>query len=472
VASNRGPISFARDEAGAVIARRGGGGLVTALTGALAHSGGLWVASAMSEEDRRQAATGRLDDAAGSGEYAVRYLVFDPAVYNGFYNGISNRVLWFLHHLLWDVPREPRFDAPAFKAWRAYREVNETFAGVLDHEGAALRGDPAFLVQDYHLALVPAMLRARRSTARINHFSHIPFCGPSYLRILPDEIRGELLRGLLGADVVGFQAEQWARNFLLGCRELAGASVDLRARRVRWEGRDVLVRVYPISIDADALVERSRQEDVARARRRIERWRGEGKLLVRVDRGELSKNVLRGFLAYEAFLRGRPRWRRRVRFLALLNPSRQDIPEYRAYLSECPRMADRINDRFGDEQWQPVRLSIEDDLAGSAAAMSLYDVLMVNPVFDGMNLVAKEGPVLNQRDGVVILSKNAGAYAELRKHAIGVNPFDVEETASAIATGLEMDPAGRRRRAEGLRRAVLANPLPRWVEAQLADLEA
>jgi len=470
VASNRGPLSFVQDESGNVVPRRGTGGLVTALSGALQLSGGLWIASAMTDEDRKQAAAGRLEVTAGGERHDVRYLAFDPETYDGFYNGISNSVLWFLHHILWDVPRAPRFDEATHQAWGGYVEINRGFARALADEDEG-SDEPAYMVQDYHLSLVPAMLRDLEPEARIAHFSHIPFADPGYLRILPRPIRGALLEGLLGADLLGFQAEAWATNFLRSCQAHTEAAVDVGGRTISWQGREVRVGVYPISIDVDALRESAAGEEVSRARRAVLRWQGDRKLLLRVDRAELSKNILRGFHAYEGFLRDSPGWRGNVVFLALLNPSRTDIPEYRAYVKDCRQAAERINARFGRKGWAPVRLSVKDDLPMTLAAFALNDALLVNPVFDGMNLVAKEGPVLNERDGVLILSENTGAFEELGRHALGINPFDVGETAAAIASALEMNAGERAWRAAALREAVTANRLDRWVDAQLDDLE-
>jgi trehalose 6-phosphate synthase len=470
VASNRGPVSFVRDDSGKVVAKKGTGGLVTALTGALQVEGGLWIASAMSQEDRAQVARGRLAEAAGEAHHYLRYLSFDPDTYDAFYNGISNRVLWFLHHLLWNIPRSPRFDRATWHAWDAYVQINRAFAQAMAEEGAS--GDAVYLVQDYHLSLVPAMLRRLDPTARIAHFSHIPFADAGYLRILPDAIREALVKGLLGADVLGFQAHVWATNFLRSCQSHLGAGVDAERSAVRWQDRTVRVGVYPISVDVESLRKAAVEDNVARALRQVLKWRGDRKLLLRVDRAELSKNIIRGFEAYEAFLHERPEWRGKVVFLAHLNPSRTDIPEYRTYLSECRAAARRVNARFGRRGWQPVHVSIKDDVAITMAAYSLYDALLVNPVFDGMNLVAKEGPVLNDRDGVLILSRNAGAFEELGRHALPVNPFDVGEMAAAIGAALEMDEAERARRATALRETIEANRLDRWVQTQLDDLGA
>jgi len=470
VASNRGPVSFVRSEDGHIEVRRGQGGLVTALTGALEAWGGLWVAAAMTEEDRRQTVRGGVDVEGAA--FRVRSLRFDPHVYNGFYNGISNRLLWFAHHELWDLPRTPRFDAGTRASWRSYVAVNEAFAACLAEEAEGLSAPPVYLVQDYHLSLVPAMLRERRPEGRIAHFSHIPFANPDAFRIVPAELRTTLLRGLLGADVVGFHTSRWARNFLLGCRDLVNASVDLHRRVVHWEGRVVRVAINPISIDGRALRAKASEPDPIRAAQSLRSKLGDAVALVlRVDRTDLSKNILRGLQAFETLLRDHPEWRERVVHVALLNPSRQDVAEYRRYLAECVREGRRINRELGTPTWQPVHVRLHDDYAGTLGAYREYDVLLVNPVVDGMNLVAKEGPVLNERDGVLVLSENAGAHAELGPYALTINPFDVQATADAIHRGLCMEPNERARRVKGLRAAVRRNRLEAWVERQLADVD-
>jgi trehalose 6-phosphate synthase len=468
VASNRGPVEFSRDANGALVAKRGGGGLVTALTSAMSGSGGLWIAAAMSREDRQQAAAGRIDVAVEGADYRLRYLTFAPATYDRAYNDIANRVLWFVHHNLWDVPRAPNFDERFRRSWSAYRDVNGAFATALDDEAGA--GDPLFLIQDYHLCLVPALLRARRPAARINHFIHTPFAGRSYLRILPHAVREELLAGMLGANVVGFHHRAWADNFLSCCQLLRGAAVDARRGEVRWQGRTTRVGVYPIAIDPAALRAQAANPAVARARRRLERWRDGRAMIVRVDRADLSKNILRGFQAYESFLRHSPRWRDRIFFLALLQSSRGEIAEYRQYLRDCLRAAGRVNASFGTPSWQPVRVVVGDHFPMVLAAYQMYDILMVNPVFDGMNLVAKEGPLLNELDGVLILSENAGASAELGANALVINPFDVADTTAAIRRALVMPADQRERNARGLRTSVESNTIADWVNQQLDDL--
>lgn len=471
VASNRGPVSFVRGEDGGLEPRRGGGGLVTALTQALQASRGLWIASAMTAEDR-EAGGEPLEIPSGDGPgIELRYLSFDRRVYDAFYNGISNRVLWFLNHHLWALPREPAWGPAMDKDWAAYRRVNEAFAQALAEEGGRMTSSPAYLVQDYHLSLVPGYLRRLRPEASIAHFCHSAVAEPSYFATVPARIRMELLRGLLGADVLGFQTERWAANFLASCQPVPEAEVDLGRRTVRLDGREVRVRVYPISIDPEGLKEDAASGEVAAAERSLEGLLGGARLVLRVDRTDLSKNILRGLLAFESFLRDNPVWRERVVHLALLNPSRGSVPEYRQYLWEFMREVERINAELGSPGWRPIRAEVRDQHARALAAFGLYDVLLVNPMYDGMNLVAKEGVVLNRKDGVLVLSENAGAHAELGGDALSINPFDVRETAAAIARALEMPQEERAARAGRLREAVHRNRLEDWVRNQLRDLE-
>jgi trehalose 6-phosphate synthase len=469
VASNRGPVSFDRDNSGRLVDRRGAGGLVTAVSVALGSTGGLWIAAAMSEEDRTQAGK-NLEAGSPGATYSLRLLAFEPHDYEAFYDGISNRVLWFVHHSLWDIPRQPTFE-DLDASWAGFRAVNEGFAEALAEEERSAPGRGVCLVQDYHLSLVPQLVRDRAPDAAIVHFSHVPFAGPTGFRVLPEAIRSGVLRGMLGADVVGFQTPDWAENFLLCCRALPEAEVDLRGAVVRRAGRAVPVRVYPISVDAAGLQEEAGTPEAASSVEEIERWLGDQTLLLRVDRAELSKNLLRGFLAFERFLENNRDWLGRISFLALLNPSRQHLSEYESYTRECVELCERINRRLSQGDWAPIRLLLEDNHPRALAAYRLYDILLVNSVFDGMNLVAKEGAVLNQRDGVLILSENAGATTELGGHAVVVNPFDVEATARAIATAAEMSKEERRQRAAGLRGDVARNPIDEWVGNQLADLD-
>lgn len=465
VASNRGPVSFERDDAGKLVSRRGSGGLVTVLAGVLERDDATWVATAVTEGDREVALRGRKLEGAAQ---RVRYVHIPEERYDGYYNGIANGILWFAHHYLWDIPRTPSFGEQTEHDWGDYVAANRAFARALATEA---KDEPIYLIQDYHLTLVPQMLRELVPEARILHFSHTPFAGRTYLRTLPVEMRRSILRGMLGADVVGMQGRQWAENFLLSARELEDVHVDIRAHRAEVDGREVQVRSFPVAVGAQEIRQAAGSDRARRLRGQVEKLRGDRKLLLRVDRLEPSKNILRGFLGFELFLQKHPEWRGRVVFLALLSPSREEVPAYRDYGRDCRTTADRINAAFGKDDWTPVVVKVQEDYTYAVAAYAEYDAMVVNPVHDGMNLVAMEGPIVNMRGGALILSRNAGAFGRLGRHALAINPFDLSETAEAILQALQMPEEDRVRRARGLQRSALAHTPATWLASQLRAVD-
>jgi trehalose 6-phosphate synthase len=465
VASNRGPISFDRDPGDKLKARRGTGGLVTALSGVFDRDDAIWISAAMTEGDRAMAARGRLVKSGSA--MKIRFITIDPDRYDGYYNGVANGMLWFAHHFLWDIARSPSFGDATEKAWADFVEVNRAFATALADLSDP---QPVYLIQDYQLPLVPGMLRELRPEARIVHFSHTPFTGATYLRVLPAAMRDAILKGLAGADVIGFQARAWVENFLLSARGVGGIRV-LRGGRISIGDRVALVRPFPVAIDARAIRDTAAEPETAQMRGEVRSWKGDEAMLLRVDRLDPSKNILRGFLAYELFLKRNPSWRGRVRFLALSTPSREELPAYRTYAEDCLAEATRINAELGTDDWVPITVRVQEDYRYAVAAYDLYDVLLVNPTYDGMNLVAMEGPLVNRRRGALVLSKNAGAFARLGRQALGVNPFDLNETAAAIRDGLEMSSEERHRRARGLQRSALAHSPSGWLAAQLRAMD-
>ncbi|MEU8763639.1 trehalose-6-phosphate synthase [Streptomyces sp. NPDC048659] len=443
VASNRGPVSYTVRDDGSLDTRRGGGGLVAGL-GAVASEGGLWVCAALGDGDREAVRR-------GVAEPGVRMLDIDPEVYADAYNGIANSVLWFLHHHLYDIPREPVFDADFRRRWASYRAYNRAFA-----EALAQAADPgaAVLVQDYHLALVPGLLRALRPDLRIAHFTHTPWAAPGYLAMLPDDVHRELVAGMSGADELGFHTRAWADAFL------ADPFVT-RAPRVA---------TYPLGVDADDLRALAHRPEVDARLAELRAETGGRKTIVRVDRTELSKNIPRGLLAYRELLAARPEWRGRVVHLASAYPSRQDLEVYRAYTASVTALAEAVNEEYGTPDWQPVLVSVQDDFTRSLAAYRLADVALVNPVRDGMNLVAKEIPVVSDEGCALVLSREAGAYEELREAALTVNPYDVTATADALHQALSMPAPERAERTKHLATAATALPPRAWFLAQLASL--
>ena len=475
VVSNRGPVTFDRDADGHRVARRGGGGLVTALRSLVAMHDVTWIASAMTDEDRAvavEAGGEAIDETARDGSpYRLRLVAHDPTAYDWFYNVVANPTLWFLQHYLWNLAQAPNVDRGLHHAWEeGYVAVNAGFADAVVDELEAEPGSPVFF-HDYHLYLAPRFVRARVPGAALSHFVHVPWPEPDYWRVLPEAIRRALHDGLLANDVVGFHTDRWRRAFLRSCVDIVGAEGSLLDGTADYDGRLVRATNRPISVDAAEFDELAASDAVRGLEAELVASRPE-RLILRVDRTDPSKNVVRGFRAFERFLTDHPEYHRRVGMLALLDPSRQDIPEYAEYLGAIQRTARVVNDRFQGEGWTPIDLRIADDFLGSVAAYKQYDVLLVNAIFDGLNLVAKEAPLVNERDGVLILSENAGAHEELSDWAVTVNPFDIAGQADAIHAALEMPIEERAARNRALRAHIREHDLAEWVEGQLADLDA
>lgn len=470
--SNRGPVQFDVDDNGNRRWRRGAGGLITALHSVLTATKALWVAAAMSDEDRVVA---REDALIGLPEddplYWVRLVGIPPETYDLYYNKISNEVLWFLHHYLFDTLRRPSFDKNSKIAWsEGYVDVNRRFA---EKVAAITKDDPSpiVLIQDYHLYLVAGFLRQLKPGALLFHFVHVPWCSPDYFRFLPSEMRQRILESLLANDIVGLHTWRYARNFMECCQDFLGCRIDLRHHKVFVGNRVVLVKAYPISISVEELTAIADSPEVTREKARFMKLKEKCRLIVRIDRAELSKNLIRGFEAYALLLEDHPELRGKVKFLAYAYPTREGISEYRTYRDEIVAIVDRINSEFGDDSWQPVELGLEDNYRRSVAAMGSFDVLLTNPIFDGMNLVAKEASILNTSDGVIVLSENAGAYEELRDGVLGVNPFDIEDTKNKLYQALTMTPLERGLRANRLREIVTRNDILKWLIHQLRDIK-
>ncbi len=466
IVSNRGPISFRRGEDGGLIAQRGGGGgLVSGLAPLVAGTDTIWIAAALSEADR--AAAGPLEGELVEGElvesrpvegglveaegFRVRLVVVPPDELRMAYDVVGNSVLWFVHHGLFELARRPRFDQAFRQAWTAFGAYNAAFARAVV---ATAPQDATVLVQDYHLSLLAPLVRAARADLRLVHFAHTPFAGPERLSVLPDPYRAELLEGLVANTACGFHTERWRRRFQASCDEFGVPAPPTFVASLAPDGED-LARVA----EGDAC---------AAWREHFEQRFAGQQIIVRVDRIELSKNILRGFWAFEELLERWPSWQGRVCFVASIYPSREGLAEYLAYRQEIEFLVERINHRFGTDQWTPIVLESSDDFARSVALLSRYDVLLVNPVSDGMNLVAREGPQVNRHDGVLVLSTEAGAWEELGEVAIGVHPCDVSATAEALAEALSLGSVERQRRAARLVAVAAARSPKDWLAGQLA----
>jgi trehalose 6-phosphate synthase len=472
VVSNRGPVSYARDDDGERVARRGAGGLATALRGLIGTHDVTWIASALTDEDRAVAAENDghalAQETAEGAVYQLCLVAHEPAAFEAFYNVVANPLLWFTQHYLWGLGAEPDLDG-LDRAWdEGYEVVNRAFADAVTAE--LEREDAAVFFHDYHLYRAPRLVRASRPDAVLTHFVHIPWPQSDYWHVLPARLRTAVHDGLLANDVVGFHTARWRRNFEASAVALGGA--ELRSEgELEHDGRRVRVTSHPISVDVAEFDQLVASQAVLARERELQAGRPE-LLVLRVDRTDPSKNIVRGFRAFGLLLERHRELHGRVGMLALLDPSRQDVPVYAAYLAAIEHEAAVVNGRFGRPGWQPVDLRVADDFPQSVAAYKQFDVLLVNAVFDGLNLVAKEGVLVNERDGVLVLSENAGAHEELGEWAVTVSPFDVSGQADALHEALVMPATERARRASALRAQVRANGLAEWTLAELADLDA
>jgi len=490
LASHRGPASFSRTPSGLTV-KRGAGGLVTALMGLAEHlTDAVWVCAAATEADAAVAAEHEghsveiaftpepellaQDETFDGPSVNVRYVEVDPERHRMFYGEIANPLLWFVQHGLYGRAMDPDITAETHRAFdEGYVAVNRMFADTVAEEVEQRGGRAIVMLQDYHFYLVGEMVRERCPDAVISHFVHIPWPSPDGWRILPPTMRESLLRGLLGCDVVAFHTRRFARNFLACAAEIVDCDVDMRGMAMRCGDRAIAARAYPISVDVEAVDKLAASEEVAAHRATLTSYVEDGQqLVVRVDRTDPSKNIVRGFRAFGILLDEHPELRGKVTFLASLMPSRTDVPEYADYLAQVGAVVAEVNARHHMEGWQPIDLRLQEDLAFALAAYQLADLLVVNAVNDGMNLVAKEAVLVNQRDGVLLLSESTGAHEELGPHALTLHPFDLQQQADAMWTGLTMPTADRRRLLRGAADEVRGNDVERWLRRQLDDLLA
>ena len=468
VASNRGPVHY-RFRGQTLEPTPAAGGMVQALMGLAGYAPVTWIATATGPADR-QVAGRPSGEAAAPGKPRLQFVAPTDEQFEWFYRRFANPVLWFLQHSMWDLLDRPNLDEMIRRGWaEGYRPVNEAFADMVAQEVAGLE-EPIVLVQDYHLYLVPRLIRERIPGALLQHFTHIPWPGPAHWESLPSDIRVAIFEGMLGADIAGFQTDEAALHFIRGCeRFVPSAGVDYDRGEVHFMGRTTRATSYPISIDPERIRESANAPKTQEAKQKLIPLLGE-KTVVRVDRLDPSKNIVVGFRAFGELLERRPDLRGRVRFLAFMVPSRESIPEYARYAEQVKEAAQEVNDLYGRPDWQPIQLFHEDNRSQSMAGMALADVMLVNPRADGMNLVAKEALFLSERNFVLVLSEAAGAHQQLAHAALSVPPLEVDDTAAALEQALDMSPQERRRRISALRASVRTEDLSWWVRTQLEEL--
>jgi len=473
LASNRGPIAYHLTQNGELQLNRGTGGVVTALTGISKYVDLTWIACTMGEGDRLAAAEhkGRFQVPLPGQRLHLRFISPPRNAYHKYYNLVCNPLLWFLQHYMWNTPYTPNIDARIYDAWEnGYVAINRAFADEIISEAANDRVPPFVMIHDYQLYLVGGLVRRRMPNAILQHFIHIPWPSSNYWQLLPAPMRRDILESLCAVDIVGLQTSRDAHNFLHCCETfLVDAEVDYKKYTILYEGHKTKVASYPVSVDVAALRRIARSPRVQDYEEKLRPHLGE-QTIVRVDRAEPSKNIARGLKAFDMLLGRYPHLVNKIKLICFVVPSRSGIKQFQRYSQEIFEVVAAINAKYGNNEWQPIKLFFENNYAQSIAGMRLCDVLLVNPVIDGMNLVAKEGPIVNANNGVLILSESAGAYEQLKDNVIRVTPSDLEGTTRALYEALTMDPNERRRRAEALKKTKEEEDITIWLNRQFRDL--
>ena len=467
VASNRGPVTFHEDENGQLQYQRGSGGLVTALTGMAQHAEVRWVACAKTEEDK---VWGKGFAPFNDSEEKIwmEFITPPTSAYESYYRVIANPLLWFLQHSMWDIFREPTIDRNVWQSWdNGYVAVNMLFAETIARQIASAPRRAIVMLQDYHLYLAPKFIRYQfrpKAKYTLAHFIHIPWPGAEDWAFLPSKMRRAILEGLCAVDLLGFQTREDGMNFLRTCEShLPGTHVSFKRGRIWYRNHATYVRDFPISIDVNSLKQLAETQEVGDYRSQLLERHGDQQIILRIDRIEPSKNIVRGFQAFDEMLDLHPEHRGKVKFLALLVPSRMRLEKYGTYLDELMGIAGRINAKHGETEWEPIRIIVGENYPRAVAAMQIYNVLLVNSITDGMNLVAKEGPIVNQCDGVLVLSERTGAFQQLESGALVVSPLDVYGTAEALHQALAMPADERKERAQRLKSLIERQDIADWL---------
>lgn len=473
VVSNRGPVEFYKYNS-KIKMKRGAGGLVSTLLPLMKALNGVWIASAMTQGDvevAKRYPENRVPITEDDPHFFVPFVVVDPDQYESYYSTISNPLLWFVQHYMWNSPYTPHIDDKIHQAWdEGYKYMNQKFAEKVLAESKRNDKEPLIMLQDYHLYLCPTYIRKEMKKTFLSQFIHIPWPQSEYFSIIPEYMRKAIIEGLLSNNLLGFHIPRYATNFIQTCEEYVD-EVDYKTGVIWHNGQATHVKSYPISVDYEGIRELASSKEVSENEKLIKEIKGDCFLFYRTDRADLSKNIIRGFQAYELFLHKYPQYQGKVKFLTTGKPTRQQIREYHNYYHDIMDIIEDINIKYGTDDWKPIELIFKADYTLVVAAFKNYDCIIVNPIADGMNIVPKEASTVNEQLGVIILSEKAGCFEELKDHVLPVNPYDISQTAEAYHNALKMDKNERSKRFENLKKIVAQRTIYHWISEQFEDIE-
>lgn len=473
IASNRGPIEFFYEDDNKIGMKIGAGGLVPTLLPFMEKTGGTWVASAMTDADRKMAckySKNRIPVPLKNPKFTVQLIISEEKKYNEFYNIFHNLILWFIHHYLWNLTYTPEINDDIHQAWKSYQYVNQKFADKIIEEVNSSEKEPLIMLQDTHLQTCPSFIREKLDDVFLSQFIHIPWPQPDYFSILPDYMEKSIVEGLLSNDHIGFHITEYVKNFLMICEKYAD-KVDFKNNTVHYDGHKTFVNNYPISVDIKKLNELARSDEVLKYEKYVKKIKGNNFLIYRTERTDPSKNIIRGFKAYDLFFQKHPEFKGKVTFFTTGMSTRENVKEYRDYKRNVNHIINEINEKYSKDGWKPIVTHFDAEYSLVTAAFKNYDCLLVNSIHDGMNIVPKEGSIVNENNGVLIISETTGAYDELKEYAIGINALDISETADAIYNAVTMKQVEREKRLNGLKEIIHQYDIYKWIGEQFNDIQ-
>lgn len=454
--------------------KRGAGGLVSTLLPLMEALNGAWIASAMTPGDvevAKRFPDNRVPITDDKPLFWVPFVVVEPEPYESYYSIISNPLLWFVQHYMWNSPYTPDIDDQIHQAWKnGYKYMNQQFAEKVCAESKINNKEPMIMLQDYHLYLCPLYIRKKMKNTFLSQFIHVPWPQSEYFSILPQYMRKEIIDGLLSNNLLGFHIPRYVNNFIQTCEEYVD-EVDYDNGIVWHNGQATHVKSYPISVDYNGIKELASSKEVSKKEKLIKKIKGDYFLFYRTDRADLSKNIIRGFKAYELFLHKYPQYHGKVKFLTTGKPTRQQIREYHDYYYDIVDIIEEINIKYGTDDWKPIEFLFKADYNLVVAAFKNYDCMIVNPIADGMNIVPKEASAVNLSKGVIILSEKAGCFEELKDNVLAVNPYDISQTAEAYKNAVTMGDKERENRFDNLQKIVGQRTVYHWISEQFEDIE-